>query len=151
MIWSNTISLLTKNDSEMIWPDQIGFDHKGNLLFVTNKMHQWVQNMLSWTNESINFRIWSLPIGGGSYLDPIPEEPSFFSGLDLTSYIVLSSAAFMAVLAGCLVGYCHRKKPSNPGINSATHTHSGGDGRGSSLDSVLSYKEVNENNEEEIQ
>jgi len=123
-----TISVVVKNDSAMVWPARIGFDHRGNLLFVTNKMHWFVQNMIVWSNVSANFRIWSVDIGAGSYLDPI-VDPSGVSGLDLlTSYGLICGAALLAVFAGCFVAYLQRRKPKNKGIT----------------DAGLPYEEVNE-------
>jgi len=138
---SKTIALLTKNDTAMIWPSQLGFDHKGNLLFVSNKRHYWVQDMLTWDKQSTNFRIWSVPIGGGSYLDPIPGPD--YTSFDATSYILIGCSAIAAVIAGCGVGYCQRnkKKPQHQGLGSVNS--------GNSINSALPYNEVNEVNEEE--
>jgi len=66
---NGTVNVIAQDSVNMVWPDTIGFDHKGNLLFVTNKLYKFWQGLMDFTQT--NFRIWKVYIGAGSYLDPI--------------------------------------------------------------------------------
>lgn len=59
---------VAQSSTAMMWPDTLAFDHKGNLLFVSNQLHRFLMNELNFAEP--NFRIWSVPIGAGSYNDP---------------------------------------------------------------------------------
>eukprot|EP01105_Mastigella_eilhardi_P025454 TRINITY_DN6926_c0_g1_i2.p1 TRINITY_DN6926_c0_g1~~TRINITY_DN6926_c0_g1_i2.p1 ORF type:complete len:401 (+),score=119.00 TRINITY_DN6926_c0_g1_i2:116-1318(+) len=59
---------LATDAASMVWPDTIGFDHAGNLLFVSNQLHLWNQQLLPW-DGTVNFRLWSVYTGTDSYLN----------------------------------------------------------------------------------
>jgi len=64
------IQVLATNSTSMQWPDTIGFDHEGSLVFVSNQLQNFVQDELSFGDPSeMNFRIWSIYTGTDSYLD----------------------------------------------------------------------------------
>jgi len=42
-ITAQTATLVTQNKPLMTWPDTLGFDHKGNLVLVTNHLYKFVQ------------------------------------------------------------------------------------------------------------
>ncbi|KAH3756811.1 hypothetical protein Pelo_11399 [Pelomyxa schiedti] len=66
--WNGDVLSLVSDSSSMVWPDTLAFDHKGNMLFVSNQLHLFVQGLLDFSEGSINFRIWSFYTGTDSYL-----------------------------------------------------------------------------------
>eukprot|EP01114_Cavostelium_apophysatum_P020909 TRINITY_DN7145_c0_g1_i2.p1 TRINITY_DN7145_c0_g1~~TRINITY_DN7145_c0_g1_i2.p1 ORF type:complete len:355 (-),score=58.57 TRINITY_DN7145_c0_g1_i2:14-1078(-) len=66
----SNITVLTNNTQEMMWPDTIGFDHEGWLLFVSNQLQRFTMDEMNF--DEVNFRIWRVFIDAGSYLDPTP-------------------------------------------------------------------------------
>eukprot|EP01113_Clastostelium_recurvatum_P009778 TRINITY_DN14756_c0_g1_i2.p1 TRINITY_DN14756_c0_g1~~TRINITY_DN14756_c0_g1_i2.p1 ORF type:complete len:421 (-),score=56.89 TRINITY_DN14756_c0_g1_i2:104-1366(-) len=65
---SNGNSSVVVHDSAlMVWPDTIGFDHKGSIMFVSNQLYKFVEGVLDFSQT--NFRIWKVWIGANSYLD----------------------------------------------------------------------------------
>eukprot|EP01102_Stenamoeba_stenopodia_P022935 TRINITY_DN9745_c0_g1_i1.p1 TRINITY_DN9745_c0_g1~~TRINITY_DN9745_c0_g1_i1.p1 ORF type:complete len:465 (-),score=78.77 TRINITY_DN9745_c0_g1_i1:52-1323(-) len=63
------IEVLYADSSESVWPDTIGFDHQGNLLYVSNQLYKYYQNELNFNDT--NYRIWSVATGSCSYLDSV--------------------------------------------------------------------------------
>jgi len=63
---NKTIIPLVANASDMVWPDTMGWDHEGNLLFVSNQLFKFQEGILNF-NET-NFRIWSVYVDADSYL-----------------------------------------------------------------------------------
>eukprot|EP01006_Ploeotia_vitrea_P011249 TRINITY_DN29952_c0_g1_i1.p1 TRINITY_DN29952_c0_g1~~TRINITY_DN29952_c0_g1_i1.p1 ORF type:complete len:240 (+),score=115.44 TRINITY_DN29952_c0_g1_i1:76-720(+) len=59
------MTLLMHDSDRMHWPDTLGFDHKGSILFVSNKLNLFVSNDLDWSEY--NFRIWKADVGDYSY------------------------------------------------------------------------------------
>jgi len=59
---------LASNSSSMRWPDTLGFDHNGNIVYLTNSLYKFVAGTIDWDDE-YNFCIWSYKTGTGSYLD----------------------------------------------------------------------------------
>jgi len=62
------VQTIAFNNTDMVWPDTIGFDHKGNLVFTTNRLYKYVLGTLNW--KDINYRIWSININADSYSFP---------------------------------------------------------------------------------
>jgi len=65
---------LTQNASAMRWPDTLGFDHSGNIVYLTNSLYLFVSNGIDW-DDPYNFCIWYYKTNTGSYLD----TPNFSS------------------------------------------------------------------------
>jgi len=65
---SSSLELLVYDQTEMMWADTIAFDHRGSMLFTSNKLHKFYMYQLNFTE--VNYRIWSVFINAGSYLDP---------------------------------------------------------------------------------
>jgi len=64
---STELTTFVTDRRTMIWPDTIGFDHNGWLLFVSNRLQQFTQGFMVWND--VNFRILRVFINAGSYLD----------------------------------------------------------------------------------
>jgi len=61
--------ILAYDDLEMVWPDCLGFDHRGSILFTSNKLYKFIQDQLDFNQT--NYRIWSVFINAGSYMDSL--------------------------------------------------------------------------------
>lgn len=55
--------VIAKSAEDLSWPDTFGFDNKGNLLVLSNRLHKWVTGQLNFDGAESNFRIVSIPIG----------------------------------------------------------------------------------------
>jgi hypothetical protein len=61
----------------MQWADTFGFDEQGNLLFTSNKLQKFIFGGMQFDgSDGFNFRVWSVPINGDSYLSGNPIPPS---------------------------------------------------------------------------
>jgi len=70
LLQGEVFQVLTMNSTSMQWPDTMGFNHNGSLVFVSNQLQNFVQDELSFDDPGIiNFRIWSIYTGTNSYLD----------------------------------------------------------------------------------
>ena len=80
--WYNTSLTTVVSDSEaMVWPDTLGFDHQGNVLFTSNHLYLYVEGKLNTTG--INFRIYSISgLDAFSYLANIypPSSDTLLQG-----------------------------------------------------------------------
>ena len=70
----NTLSqtnqmLLIEDEEELQWVDTFGFDGKGGLIFVTNRLFLFPTSYDFTGASGANFRIISCDIGQGSYMD----------------------------------------------------------------------------------
>jgi len=90
---------LTENASAMRWPDTLGFDHSGNIVYMANSLYLFVAHTINWT-DPFNFCVWSYKTNTGSYLDE-PEEESSSSGSKgkpLMFYIIIIGlSVFVAI------------------------------------------------------
>jgi len=59
---------LTQNPANMRWPDTVGYDHSGNIVYLTNSLYLFVAKTIDWSYP-YNFCIWSYETGTDSYLD----------------------------------------------------------------------------------
>jgi len=115
--------VVAQDASAMRWPDTLGFDHEGNIVFLTNSLYLFVAKTINWT-DPYNFCIWHYKTNSGSYLD----EPSF-SGSESSSsssgtkkfnwlyYVVIPVCGFVAVVAiviviVCICRHCRNGKQS---------------------------------------
>jgi len=57
---------LVQNSVAMVWPDTIGWDHAGSLLFTSNKLYKYMEGKLD--PSTSNFHIYSVDVGADSYL-----------------------------------------------------------------------------------
>jgi len=64
---NSSVDVIVNDTVAMQWPDTIGFDHHGSIVFVSNKLQLFWQGVMDFTDE--NFRIWKVYIGANSYLD----------------------------------------------------------------------------------
>ena len=56
---------------EMVWPDTLAWGPDGALYVVSNHLHLWVDGVMNFDDPPVpNFRIWRLPIGRESYVQP---------------------------------------------------------------------------------
>lgn len=74
---SGNLKLFTSDNSSMIWPDTIGFDHQGWMVFVTNHLHHFWQDMMNFTVPD-NFSIWRTYVNADSYLFPQNATKQFY-------------------------------------------------------------------------
>jgi len=65
---NQSTEIIAQDSVGMVWPDTLGFDHNGSLVYVTNRLYHFVQDQLDFND--FNFRIWKLFIGANSYMDP---------------------------------------------------------------------------------
>lgn len=71
-----TTNILVTNNATMQWPDTFAFD-ENNLLFTASKLQLWWSGTMKFDgSDGPNYRIWSVPIDGGSYLTGNPVPPS---------------------------------------------------------------------------
>jgi len=69
--------LVCSNDTTMMWPDTFAFDGHYNLLFVSNKLPQYVFGGMKFDGSNgANFRIWRIAIGANSYLSAQTPHPA---------------------------------------------------------------------------
>jgi len=65
---TNQITLL-KNAHDMNWPDTFGFDERGNMLIVTNRLEQFVNGLTDYSGKSgANYRVIRTFVGHQSYM-----------------------------------------------------------------------------------
>jgi len=55
----------------MLWPDTIGFDHRGSIVYTSDMLQNFVNGDIDFDDDSIKYRIYSLYVGTNSYLDAI--------------------------------------------------------------------------------
>lgn len=66
--------IVYENVVTMKWPDTFGFDGKGNLLVLSNRLHQFVKGTMDWAGDA-NFRVVAIAINANSYVNgPAPVE-----------------------------------------------------------------------------
>ena len=60
--------LVVNNSLTMQWPDTFAFDEDGWLWFVSNRLHLFSTNTMTFTGPEVNVRIWKVFVGEKSYL-----------------------------------------------------------------------------------
>jgi sugar lactone lactonase YvrE len=107
---THSVTTLVSDVQTMVWPDTFGFDHKGSIVFVTNRLNSFLDRTLVYTNESVyNFHIWSLYLGAGvgAYTDNAPDLSNRDNGLKLAFPIAMAVIICTGIVA--LLGYMLRK------------------------------------------
>ena len=68
--------VVARQNATMQWPDTFAWDGQGNLIFVSNKLQLFAFGGMAFDgSDGANFRLWSVDVGGNSYLskDPKPK------------------------------------------------------------------------------
>jgi len=93
-----TFTPITQNATAMRWPDTLGFDHEGNLVYMTNSLYMFVAFSINWT-DPFNFCVWYYKTHTGSYLDD-PNSLSSSSSSSSSSGNWLTSMLFVIIVCG---------------------------------------------------
>ena len=60
--------LVVNNSSTMQWPDTFALDEDGWLWFVSNRLHLFSTDTMTFSGSDVNVRLWKVFVGGKSYL-----------------------------------------------------------------------------------
>lgn len=58
----STARTIAESKEDLSWPDTFGFDGKGNLLVLSNRLHLWVDGKMSFEPGTVNFRVVSVRV-----------------------------------------------------------------------------------------
>jgi sugar lactone lactonase YvrE len=118
-----SMAVLAQNASTLNWIDTFAWDGKGNLLFTTNKLQQFVDDSYDMqTGAPVNFRVVRVAVGANSYLNAQPPfQPAVGCPTALGGGGTVAGVAVGCVLAGALLATVAIKKWPQGGRRQASH------------------------------